>query len=231
MRKNIWKSHTNLATTTTITITTTLRISRIHNSCKIVAPLLKAIAPKLGIELLSFAPPPPPRSPLPPPYDARTSEKYAAPYTTSTLICLMASVQCGIIGLCANHNISAWSLTPGIRAFSRNCVHCSSILPNVMVHPEKRSSICLSVQSLATRYRGDSQLGPSRREIICWNVRSGLIVMALYAVLWGKNKEMNAKNNVEEDREEEKQEVVKSDLEMQFSGLSNGNHNLHTIKS
>ncbi|CAL5407394.1 unnamed protein product [Camellia sinensis] len=166
---------------------------------------------------------------------ARMSEKYAAPYTTSTLICLMASVQCGIIGLCANHNISAWSLTPGIRAFSsiygRNCVHCSSILPNVMVHPEKRSSICLSVQSLATRYRGDSQLGPSRREIICWNVRSGLIVMALYAVLWGKNKEMNAKNNVEEDREEEKQEVVKSDLEMQFSGLSNGNHNLHTIRS
>ncbi|THG19868.1 hypothetical protein TEA_014513 [Camellia sinensis var. sinensis] len=62
-------------------------------------------------------------------------------------------------------------------------------------------------------------------------VGSGLIVMALYAVLWGKNKEMNAKNNAEEDREEEKQEVVKSDLEMQFFGLSNGNHNLHTIKS
>ncbi|GMP69206.1 hypothetical protein CsSME_00028550 [Camellia sinensis var. sinensis] len=54
---------------------------------------------------------------------------------------------------------------------------------------------------------------------------SGLIVMALYAVLWGKNKEMNAKNNVEEDREEEKQEVVKSDLEMQFCWQSQSSYN------
>ncbi|CAL5442281.1 unnamed protein product [Camellia sinensis] len=44
-------------------------------------------------------------------------------------------------------------------------------------------------------------------------VGSGLIVMGLYAILWGKNKEMNAKNNAE-DRGEEKQEVVKSDMEI-----------------
>ncbi|CAL5399280.1 unnamed protein product [Camellia sinensis] len=163
---------------------------------------------------------------------AKMSEKYAAPYTTSALICLMASIECGIIGLCADRNISAWSLSPpGIRLFSSlyawNCVYCSSILPNVMVYPKERSSICLRVQSLAAHYRGDSQLGASRREIIHWNVAvgSGLIVMGLYAVLWGKNGEINVKSNSELsnlEEEEEKQEAVKNDLEMHFSGLSNG---------
>ncbi|KAL7214876.1 hypothetical protein ACSBR1_027121 [Camellia fascicularis] len=167
---------------------------------------------------------------------ARMSEKYAAPYTTSTLICLMASVQCGIIGFCANHNISAWSLTPGIRAFS-------SIYGGIVCTAAAFCLMSWCIQRKGPLYV--SVFNPLLLVIVAilsWGlleeklyvgtvVGSGLIVMALYAVLWGKNKEMNAKNNAEEDREEEKQEVVKSDLEMQFSGLSNGNHNLHTIRS
>ncbi|GMP69218.1 hypothetical protein CsSME_00028558 [Camellia sinensis var. sinensis] len=167
---------------------------------------------------------------------ARMSEKYAAPYTTSTLICLMASIQCGIIGFCANHNISAWSLTPGIRAFS-------SIYGGIVCTAGAFCLMSWCIQRKGPLYV--SVFNPLLLVIVAilsWGlleeklyvgtvVGSGLIVMALYAVLWGKNKEMNAKNNAEEDREEEKQEVVKSDLEIQFSGLSNGNHNLHTIRS
>ncbi|CAL5437215.1 unnamed protein product [Camellia sinensis] len=105
---------------------------------------------------------------------AKMSEKYAAPNTTLTLVCLMAIVQCGIIGFCADHNISAWSLTPGIRAFS-------SIYGGIVYTAAAFYLMCI------------------QRKGSC------LIVMGLYAVLWGKNKEMNAKNNAE-DRGEEKQE-------------------------
>ena len=50
---------------------------------------------------------------------------------------------------------------------------------------------------------------------------STLIVMGLYAVLWGKNREMNNAW----DGGEEKQ-AVKGDMEMQFPELLK--HNLHT---
>lgn len=45
-------------------------------------------------------------------------ENYSAPYTSSALICLMSSVECGIIGFVAEHNLSAWSLSPAIRVVS-----------------------------------------------------------------------------------------------------------------
>ncbi|GMP69217.1 hypothetical protein CsSME_00028558 [Camellia sinensis var. sinensis] len=132
---------------------------------------------------------------------ARMSEKYAAPYTTSTLICLMASIQCGIIGFCANHNISAWSLTPGIRAFSSIyggivCTAGAFCLMSWLFNP-----LLLVIVAILSWGLLEEKL------YVGTVVGSGLIVMALYAVLWGKNKEMNAKNNAEEDREEEKQET------------------------
>ncbi|CAL5343540.1 unnamed protein product [Camellia sinensis] len=149
---------------------------------------------------------------------AKMSEKYAAPYTTSTLVCLMATVQCAIIGLCADHKISAWSLTPGIRAIS-------SIYGGIVC---TAASFCL--MSWCIKRKGPlyvSVFNPLLLIIVAilsWGlleeklyvgtvVGSGLIVMGLYAVLWGKNKEMNAKNNAD-DREEGKQEVVERDLEI-----------------
>ncbi|CAL5341053.1 unnamed protein product [Camellia sinensis] len=119
----------------------------------------------------------------------------------------------GIIGLYADRNISAWSLSPhGIRLFSSlyawNCVYCSSILPNVMMYLKESSALLEEKLYVGTV------------------VGSGLIVMGLYAVLWGKNGEMNVKSNAESlnpEEEEEKQEVTKSDLEIHFFGHSNGN--------
>lgn len=46
---------------------------------------------------------------------ARLSATFSAPYTTTTLVCLMASVECALVGVCIKHNTSAWSLGFGIR--------------------------------------------------------------------------------------------------------------------
>lgn len=43
-------------------------------------------------------------------YQARVSEKYAAPYTSTMLMCLMASFQCVIIGVFVIHDKAAWFL-------------------------------------------------------------------------------------------------------------------------
>ena len=43
------------------------------------------------------------------------SEKFAAPYTSSTLMCFMASFECGVIGLIVDHHPSAWSLNDSIK--------------------------------------------------------------------------------------------------------------------
>lgn len=49
---------------------------------------------------------------------ARVSMDYAAPYSSSALMCLMASFQCLIVGFCFDHNLSDWSLRHSIRAVS-----------------------------------------------------------------------------------------------------------------
>lgn len=36
---------------------------------------------------------------------------FPAPYTSTTLMCFMASIECGIIALFAKHDSSAWSLS------------------------------------------------------------------------------------------------------------------------
>ncbi|KAF7143297.1 hypothetical protein RHSIM_Rhsim05G0130200 [Rhododendron simsii] len=49
---------------------------------------------------------------------AKIGLNYSAPYTTSALICLMASIESGIIGISVVHDLSAWSLSPIIRVVS-----------------------------------------------------------------------------------------------------------------
>ncbi|KAF5935510.1 hypothetical protein HYC85_026639 [Camellia sinensis] len=153
--------------------------------------------------------------------EAKMSEKYAAPYTTLTLVCLMAIVQCGIFDFCADHNISAWSLTPGIRAFSSiyGGIVCTAAAFYLMSWCIQRKGplyvsvfnpLLLIIVAILSWCLLEEKIYVGTCVFV---VGSCLIVMGLYAVLWGKNKEMNAKNNAE-DRGEEKQEVVKSDMEI-----------------
>ncbi|KAK6159786.1 hypothetical protein DH2020_003167 [Rehmannia glutinosa] len=59
----------------------------------------------------------------------RVSQKYGSPYSSSALMCLMASVQCVIVGFSFDHSLSAWSLHSTIRIVS--CVYsgivCSAL--------------------------------------------------------------------------------------------------------
>ncbi|XP_028126908.1 WAT1-related protein At1g09380-like [Camellia sinensis] len=169
---------------------------------------------------------------------AKMSEKYAAPYTTSALICLMASIECGIIALCADRNISAWSLSPpGIRLFSSLyagtvCTAAAFCLMSWCI--QRKGPLYVSVFSplLLIIVAILSWALLEEKLYIGTAVGSGLIVMGLYAVLWGKNGEINVKSNSELsnlEEEEEKQEAVKNDLEMHFSGLSNGD--FHSIRT
>ena len=48
--------------------------------------------------------------------------------------------------------------------------------------------------------------------------------MGLYAVLWGKNKEMRTFKNSESTKVEDGILVEKEDLELQFDAKSNGNY-------
>lgn len=45
------------------------------------------------------------------------NERYAAPYSSTALMCFMASLECTIIALCVDRDKNAWSLNP-IRAIS-----------------------------------------------------------------------------------------------------------------
>ncbi|KAK6911680.1 EamA domain [Dillenia turbinata] len=48
-------------------------------------------------------------------HEARLNEKFAAPYTSTALMCLMACIECVLITFCFEHNLSAWSLASGIK--------------------------------------------------------------------------------------------------------------------
>ncbi|XP_010270887.1 PREDICTED: WAT1-related protein At1g09380 isoform X2 [Nelumbo nucifera] len=46
---------------------------------------------------------------------AKVSETFSAPYSSTALMCLMGSIECGIIAVTADHQVSAWSLHSSIR--------------------------------------------------------------------------------------------------------------------
>ncbi|KAL7003180.1 hypothetical protein U1Q18_004338 [Sarracenia purpurea var. burkii] len=149
------------------------------------------------------------------------SEKFAAPYTTSALICLMASIQCGIVGFCAERDMSAWSLTPSIRALSSlyaGTVSTALAFCLMSWCIQRKGPLYVSVFSplLLVVVAALSWALLQEKLYIGTVVGSALIVMGLYFVLWGKNREMNnATNNT--GKEGREKQLGKNDLEMQFS--------------
>ncbi|CAI9768900.1 unnamed protein product [Fraxinus pennsylvanica] len=105
----------------------------------------------------------------------RVCQQYGAPYSSSAIMCIMASVQCVIVAIGFDHNLSAWSLSQPIRVVS---VIYSGIICSAM-------AFCLMTWCI--RKRG-----------------SVLIVMGLYGVLWGKNREIEVIVHNIEDQDEER---------------------------
>ena len=46
------------------------------------------------------------------------SETFAAPYTSTLLMCLMGSIECGGIALISDHKLADWSLSSPLRLIS-----------------------------------------------------------------------------------------------------------------
>ncbi|KAK6139429.1 hypothetical protein DH2020_026836 [Rehmannia glutinosa] len=133
----------------------------------------------------------------------RVSQKYGAPYSSSALMCLMASVQCVIVGFSFDHSLSAWSLHSTIRIVS--CVYsgivCSALAFCLMSWCIERkgplyvsvfSPLLLVIVAILSWALLDEKLYAGTIAGSC------LIVLGLYGVLWGKNREMSSIHHVEE---------------------------------
>ncbi|KAG4909927.1 hypothetical protein JHK87_056043 [Glycine soja] len=163
---------------------------------------------------------------------ANMSKSYPAPYTSTFYMCLMASIQCVAIALSAEHNVSAWSLHSTIRLTS--ALYAGTIstgLAYVLMSwtIERKGPLYVSVFSplLLVIIAVASWALLHEQLYVGTAIGSLLIVLGLYFVLWGKNKEMNKIDMVEVEgtvmeaiKESEKDEV--KDLELQPYDPSNG---------
>ncbi|KAA0035709.1 WAT1-related protein [Cucumis melo var. makuwa] len=163
---------------------------------------------------------------------ARVNEKFPAPYTSTALMTFMATIQCGAIAVGIEHKtLAAWSLKSSIRLVGALYagVACSGM------------AFCLtswSIQKKGPLYA--SVFSPFLLVIVAifsWAffqeklyvgtvVGSLLIVVGLYAVLWGKTKEVKLQQHIEMTAAAEAKlddYNNKEDLEEQSYVVSNGN--------
>ncbi|XP_021853306.1 WAT1-related protein At1g09380 [Spinacia oleracea] len=158
---------------------------------------------------------------------AKMSENFQAPYTSSALMGFMGSIQCVIIAACTNHTVSDWSLSSPIRMVA-------GIYAGVV-----GSGLAVCLMAWSIQVKGPlyvSVFNPLLLVIVAllsWALRmeklyigtaigSALIVLGLYAVLWGKSKEITNDDNqmditniqfkIEEDKNND---AEKEDLEKQ----------------
>ncbi|OIT38415.1 wat1-related protein, partial [Nicotiana attenuata] len=141
------------------------------------------------------------------------NKRYAAPYSSTTLMFLMASLECVIIAICVNHDNSAWSLNP-IRAISvlYNGIVSSALALYLITWCIKRKgplyvSIFLPLLLVFSAFLSWTFLG--EKLYVGTVVGSIVAIIGLYSVLWGKKKEM--KGNTVHVEEEMKEDVCKED--------------------
>ncbi|XP_051131957.1 WAT1-related protein At1g09380 [Andrographis paniculata] len=125
----------------------------------------------------------------------KISSKYDAPYSSSALMCVLGSIQCTIVAISLDHDLSAWSLAPTIRIVS-------SVYAGLV-----GTAVAFCFMSWCVARKGPlyvSVFSPLLLVIVAilsWVLLreklyigtvggSALIVSGLYAVLWGKKKEM-----------------------------------------
>ncbi|PIA38001.1 hypothetical protein AQUCO_02900092v1 [Aquilegia coerulea] len=133
----------------------------------------------------------------------KMSKAFSAPYTSSALMCFMASIQCLVIGAFEEQHIKEWSLASNIRVIAS--IYCGAI----------GSALAFCLMSWCIQKRGPlyvSMFSPLMLVIVAvasWAlldekiyvgtaVGSALIVVGLYAVLWGKDKEMDQQTSIDE---------------------------------
>ncbi|KAL0694579.1 hypothetical protein Bca4012_061759 [Brassica carinata] len=131
----------------------------------------------------------------------KMSETFAAPYTSTLLMCLMGSIECGGIALISDHKLADWSLSSPLRLISalyaiKGPLYVSVFSPLLLVVVAVFSWTLLEEKLYTGTFMG-----------------SALVVIGLYGVLWGKDREMNENQDEEENQKKVKQQhTVKSDF-------------------
>ncbi|KAK3415990.1 WAT1-related protein At1g09380-like [Eucalyptus grandis] len=160
---------------------------------------------------------------------AKLSRKFPAPYTTTTLMSLMASIECAVTGAAIEHRVTAWSLSSGIRLISAiyaGCI-CSALAFCVMSWCiERKGPLYTAVFNplllVITAILSWALL--QEKLTVGILVGSTLIIAGLYCVLWGKDKEAKAK--IAEEMEAAVMCREREDLELQLPSHRNGS-NVH----
>ncbi|XP_058077382.1 WAT1-related protein At1g09380 [Magnolia sinica] len=160
---------------------------------------------------------------------AKMSKSFSSPYTSSSVMCSMASIQCLVIGACVERDISEWALGWNIRL---TAAAYTGIVG---------SGISFSLMTWAIHRRGPlfvSMFSPLLLVIVAiigWGlldeklyvgsvVGSGVIVGGLYAVLWGKGKELKEVSSVSgKTVKEEHEEGGGSVLPLYCDAIQEGN--------
>ncbi|KAK3415988.1 hypothetical protein EUGRSUZ_H01303 [Eucalyptus grandis] len=125
---------------------------------------------------------------------AKLSPKFPAPYTATMLMCLMASVECSIIGAATKCNVADWSLRSKIRLIAVFYVGivCSALAFCIMswcVH--RKGPLYTSIFSPLLLVMSTILSWALLHEKLYIGTLVGtvLIIVGLYSVLWGKGKE------------------------------------------
>ncbi|KAF7850309.1 hypothetical protein BT93_L5638 [Corymbia citriodora subsp. variegata] len=157
---------------------------------------------------------------------AKLSTKFPAPYTTTTLMSLMASIECAVVSAAIEHRVAAWSLRSGIRLISAiyaGCI-CSALAFCVMSWCiERKGPLYTAVFSplllVITAILSWALL--QEKLTVGILVGSTLIIAGLYSVLWGKDKEAK-QAKIAEEMEAAVRCREKEDLELQHRAHRNG---------
>ncbi|KAJ6737749.1 WAT1-RELATED PROTEIN [Salix viminalis] len=159
---------------------------------------------------------------------AKVSLKFPAPYTCTLLMCFMGSIECVVIGIGANHKVSEWSLrSPGrlVAALYAGIV-CSALAFSLTSWSiQRKGALYVSVFSplLLVIVAALSWALLHEKIYVGTAVGSILIVAGLYAVLWGKDKELKEEIEETEAMKLGNKEWNSHDLELQSHAISNGN--------
>ncbi|VAH76552.1 unnamed protein product [Triticum turgidum subsp. durum] len=135
---------------------------------------------------------------------SKMSERFSAPYTSTTIMSLMAGVQCAGVSAVMDRSVSAWKLGFDIRLYAALYVGVVG------------SGIAFAVMSWCIQSRGPlfvSMFSPLMLVVVAvvgWAILeekihvgsaigSSLIVAGLYMVLWGKGREMTGPSDLRDD--------------------------------
>ncbi|GKV50778.1 hypothetical protein SLEP1_g57473 [Rubroshorea leprosula] len=154
----------------------------------------------------------------------RLGKKFEAPYTTTAVMCFMASIECTVIGFIFEHRISAWSLSSSIRLFAAlyEGIVCNGLAFCLVTWSiEKKGPFYVSMFSpLSLVIVAILSFALLHEKLFIGTLAgSVLIVAGLYAVLWGKDKESKLSKS-KDDEMETNQGDQKYDLELQAGKIN-----------